>query len=392
MATAAWPVIDGQYVVSDPKAPVAVCALTSVELLPGLAAISGVAIAGVLQTANLGVERLVTNVAANPNIRFVIVCGKESPIFQPGQALVSLHENGTEGNASIRGAVGYEPVVPNLDPDLIARFRRQVELLDWSGVTVVADVGSRVNALVSRNPGPFVAESARSVSAESQFKSLRPGGRREPLQYDPRGYFVISLDKPAEQVVVRHYSQDHRPQHEMRGRNPGSILLGLLRESLVTQLSHAGYLGAELEKAGIALRAGLRYEQDRPLRLPVIAKATESSAAPRPPIRAAMTVDEVARKVAGDEIDVVVEANEATDPKTVTGVVLEPSQADPFGEFARTDRLVTAHIRDDTRFAMGSADDVRPNAILRVRGSMGEGAEIAADSVVVLTAVARITG
>ena len=44
------------------------------------------------------------------------------------------------------------------------------------------------------------------------------------------------------------------------------MLLGLLRERLVSQLSHAGYLGAELAKAEAALRLGLRYEQDQPLK------------------------------------------------------------------------------------------------------------------------------
>jgi tetrahydromethanopterin S-methyltransferase subunit A len=44
------------------------------------------------------------------------------------------------------------------------------------------------------------------------------------------------------------------------------MLLGLLREQLVSQLSHAGYLGAELARAEAALRLDLAYEQDRPLR------------------------------------------------------------------------------------------------------------------------------
>lgn len=58
------------------------------------------------------------------------------------------------------------------------------------------------------------------------------------------------------------------------------MLLGLLREGLVSQLSHAGYLGAELAKAEAALRLGssVRYEQDRALR---------QDAAPEPPALAA---------------------------------------------------------------------------------------------------------
>src|SRR5438128_6180248 len=99
-----------------------------------------------------------------------------------------------------------------------------------------------------------------------QFVSIRPGGQREPLVYDPKGYFVISLDREKEEIVLRHYLPDHTPAHEMRGRGATSMLLGLLREGLVTQLSHAGYLGEELAKAQTALQFGLRYDQDRPLR------------------------------------------------------------------------------------------------------------------------------
>jgi tetrahydromethanopterin S-methyltransferase subunit A len=44
------------------------------------------------------------------------------------------------------------------------------------------------------------------------------------------------------------------------------MLAGLLRDGLVTQPGHAGYLGAELAEAEAAMRLGLRYQQDKPLR------------------------------------------------------------------------------------------------------------------------------
>jgi tetrahydromethanopterin S-methyltransferase subunit A len=84
---------------------------------------------------------------------------------------------------------------------------------------------------------------------------------------------VITPDLEARQIVVRHYRADNSPAHEMRGRNAGAVLLGLLREGLVSQLSHAGYLGAELTKAETALRLDLRYEQDQPLRRPASASS-----------------------------------------------------------------------------------------------------------------------
>ena len=81
------------------------------------------------------------------------------------------------------------------------------------------------------------------------FAVIRPGGQRQPLQYDPKGYFVITVDREEEQIVLQHYRPDHTPAHEMQGRVAESMVLGLVREDLVSQLSHAGYIGAELAKA-----------------------------------------------------------------------------------------------------------------------------------------------
>jgi tetrahydromethanopterin S-methyltransferase subunit A len=52
----------------------------------------------------------------------------------------------------------------------------------------------------------------------------------------------------------------------MRGTGAETMLAGLLREGLVSQPGHVGYLGAGLAKAETAMRLGLRYEQDKPLR------------------------------------------------------------------------------------------------------------------------------
>ncbi|HKI45145.1 MAG TPA: hypothetical protein VKA08_07450, partial [Balneolales bacterium] len=86
------------------------------------------------------------------------------------------------------------------------------------------------------------------------------------ITYDPNGFFVITLDRDAGEIVVRHYLPDNTPAHEMRGRRAESVILGLLRVGLISQMSHAGYLGIELAKAETALRLNLPYEQDHPLK------------------------------------------------------------------------------------------------------------------------------
>ncbi len=263
-----WPVVAGAYKVGDPKAPVAVCALTSERLMDPLAGLPGVAIAGMVYTANLGITRIILNVTTNPSIRFLLICGKESALFQPGQSLVALAENGVDDAKRIIGSAGYDPVLPTIAPDQVDQFRKQVEVLDWTGEEDLQALEERVQSLSARNPGPFKTDRAPTsrIAVGEAFASIRPGGRREPLIYDPKGYFVISIDPDQKEIIIRHYLPDHTPAHEMRGRGATSMLLGLLRDGLVTQLSHAGYLGEELAKAQTAIQFGLRYDQDRPLR------------------------------------------------------------------------------------------------------------------------------
>ncbi|MDZ4235559.1 MAG: hypothetical protein U1C73_17770, partial [Dietzia sp.] len=80
------------------------------------------------------------------------------------------------------------------------------------------------------------------------------------------GFVVINVDREAHQIKVQTFEADLSPRYEMAGRRAESMILGLLRAGVVSELSHAGYLGAELAKAESALRLGLPYEQDLPLR------------------------------------------------------------------------------------------------------------------------------
>ena len=263
-----WPVVPGAYTVRDPMEPVAVCTLTDDALHPVVATFPGIAIAGRLNTANLGIEDLIINVTANPNIRFLLVCGKESPVFRQGQTLRMLVENGTTADRRVIGAEGYDPLLKNVPIDSVVQFREQIELFDRTGEIDPVAIAATARELSARSPGPFASANASSAHStrESAFAPIPPGGRRDPLWYDPKGFFVITLDRGAGEIVTRHFLRDYTPAHEMRGHSAEAIVLGLLREELVSQLSHAGYLGAELAKAESALRLGLHYEQDWPLR------------------------------------------------------------------------------------------------------------------------------
>jgi tetrahydromethanopterin S-methyltransferase subunit A len=383
-----WPEIEGAYVVGDPAAPVAVCVLTSTELMAPLAAAPGVAIAGEVQTANLGLERIVLNVVANPAIRFLLLCGRESRLFRPGQSLAALVENGVDEAGQVRGARGHEPVLRSVPPETVGRFRQQIELVDWTGERDLTELRRRVESLAARRPPALPPGGHVPRAPAATFAPLAPGGTREPLRYDPKGYFVISLDRPADQIVVRHHLPDHAPAHEMRGRHGSSILLGLLRERLVSQLSHAGYLGAELAKAEAALRLGLRYAQDRPLR----SDAAESEPAPaRPAMTAPLDAEHLAATRAGGAVQVALRVEEVPEPGTLACLLLEPAEP---GSGPRSFRPTRTRVRarwdDATRIAMGGRDDLAAGAVLRVIGGLREPGLVAAEAIAVLTGVVTV--
>src|SRR2546427_9276323 len=114
---ASWPVVAGTYQVGDPNAPVAICALTSERLMGPLAGLPGVAIAGMVYTANLGIARIILNITTNPSIRLLLICGKDSALFQPGRSLAALAENGVDDSKRIIGAAGLDPGRPTTSPD-----------------------------------------------------------------------------------------------------------------------------------------------------------------------------------------------------------------------------------------------------------------------------------
>jgi hypothetical protein len=301
-------------------------------------------------------------------------------------------------------------VLQTLAPERVARFRQQVEVSDWSGEEDPARLGTAIAALVARSPGRFAGgvDASDLEGPLERFTPMRPGGVREPLQYDPKGYFVITLDRTGAQIILRHFLPDHTPAHEMRGHAADAMLLGLLREGLVSQLSHAGYLGEELAKAEAALRLDLRYDQDRPLRRmaapaaspPADAPALSPAATGAPPspapggmprITPPATWEELAAAAPGASVDAALAVTAMPEPGLLEGGYLASDATEPFSVFHRTPH--TLRVRwspGETRVIMGAAMDVVPGALLRVRGAFTPDRLLVAEALVILTRVARV--
>ncbi len=96
----------------------------------------------------------------------------------------------------------------------------------------------------------------------------------EKMEFDESGFFVINVD---EEITVEHYlnvQKEGKLEVEtgelnkiVTGRSAKAICDTIVREGLISRLDHAAYLGRELQKAEIALKNDLEYEQCETLEL-----------------------------------------------------------------------------------------------------------------------------
>lgn len=154
-----WPPLPGDYRVLRYRAPVAVCTLNS-GLASDLAktAPEGLAIVGTTHTGNLGIERLIRNVVANPHIRRLVLCGEDTRQavgHLPGQSLRSLFANGLDETGRIRGARGRRPILKNVTRGQVDALLRHVELVQLEGDIDAGELSSQVRRAAETAPSAF---------------------------------------------------------------------------------------------------------------------------------------------------------------------------------------------------------------------------------------------
>ena len=92
--------------------------------------------------------------------------------------------------------------------------------------------------------------------------------RIKDWEMDPRGYFLIRVERDAGLIRAAFCRiADHTIQAEVTGKTALEVVNTLIREEMVSTLQHAADLGAELQKAELALRHGLDYVQDDELKM-----------------------------------------------------------------------------------------------------------------------------
>ncbi len=256
-----WPPLPGGYRVLRYQAPVAVCTLTSEDLLAAVVREAGleIAMAGTLHTENLGIERLIQNVLANPNIRFVALCGADSQQavgHYPGQSLAALAQHGMDDRKRIIGAQGRRPILKNLSFEAVAHFREVVQVIDLIGEIDASQVLSEARRCTARNPGPAIPFS------ETCLVEPVPGYLPARMVSDPAGYFVVYVDRTRGILSLEHYHNDGLLDTVIEGSSAAELYTPAIDRGLISRLDHAAYLGRELARAEESLHKGEPYTQD----------------------------------------------------------------------------------------------------------------------------------
>ncbi|MCI0371810.1 MAG: hypothetical protein L0214_10625 [candidate division NC10 bacterium] len=245
-----------------PRGWVAICTLAERGLPARLASAghTAVALAGPLLTVPRGLERLVANLAARPAIRALLLCGRDPRGVPAREALRRLWAAGLTPGGRIRGLPRVGPL-QNLDPRSLVLVRTRVRLLNL-GPTRKAERILRAAQALPRRRSEAGGGVPLGVTVRAPILTPRDHG------LDPAGYFVILAPTPDGRICCEHYRRGGTLTRRFLGRDAAGLCRAILRRRLPGTAAHAAYLGRELQKAEDALRAGLPYSQDDPLRFP----------------------------------------------------------------------------------------------------------------------------
>jgi len=192
-----WPLVTGDYEVGDSQSCVAISSNGSYFHMEHL---KGVAIQGPDKTENIGLEKIITNVISNPNIRFLIAGGAEVPGHVSGGTLIALVKGGVDPSShKVVGSTGAIPFIENLPDEAVARFRDQVEVIDMIGEEDYGKINAKVQELIARDPGAY-PEDAMVVKIGGEGEEA---AKIEMPLAMPASPHMATIDRATEQITYK---------------------------------------------------------------------------------------------------------------------------------------------------------------------------------------------
>ncbi len=127
----------------------------------------------------------------------------------------------------------------------------------------------RIAEDVKIKPGSLTMISSSAHIYESDWNKAKEILNKNPLKIktagngDPRGNILISLSDGM--IKVTHLGPDGKRLEEFSGKTVMELCEKIALDRMISEISHALDIGCELQKAEIALKLGIKYEQDKPL-------------------------------------------------------------------------------------------------------------------------------
>ena len=174
-----WPLVKGDFISGDANSAVAVVTMGSHLDEKGICD-AGAAMCGSCKTENLGLEKVIANIVANPNIRFMLCCGTEVKGHLAGQTMIALHKGGVK-EGRVVGAEGAIPFIENLNDDAIKRFQEQIECVNIMEAEDLNTIKAKMDELKARDPGAFGADAMVVEVKEAGGGVEEAGGEVAPL-------------------------------------------------------------------------------------------------------------------------------------------------------------------------------------------------------------------
>jgi tetrahydromethanopterin S-methyltransferase subunit A len=138
--------IPEEYYSGNPDSSIAVCTLSSIDLLKKLAnseILSHVSIAGRLLSENKGIDSIIKYVNKNQKINIIIVCGKEVWGHKAGHSLFQLHKNGVDKNNRIINSTSPDPYL-TVSKSQIQYFQNNITLVNLIAETDFATISDKI--------------------------------------------------------------------------------------------------------------------------------------------------------------------------------------------------------------------------------------------------------
>lgn len=124
--------INEEYYLGNPNSSVAICTLSSIDLLKNFANsqfLNQISIVGRLLSENKGIDSIIEYVNQNPQVKTIIVCGKEVWGHKSGHSLFELHKNGVDHNNRIINSKSPDPYLTVSNSE-IKYFQENITLIN----------------------------------------------------------------------------------------------------------------------------------------------------------------------------------------------------------------------------------------------------------------------